>query len=95
VRLNPCHPARCELRAAKHIARSVEGACICNGLRRGELFGLQWEDVNFDEGEIRVVRSVVDQVEELPKTLASRRHVGGACFGFEDLARSNQLLPAK
>ncbi len=45
------------------------------GLRRGELFGLKWEDVNFDEAEIHVVRSVVDQVEGPPKTLASRRPI--------------------
>jgi integrase len=45
------------------------------GLRRGELFGLKWEDVNFDEAEIKVVRSVVDQVEGPPKTLASRRPI--------------------
>jgi integrase len=43
------------------------------GLRRGELFGLKWEDINFAEAEIQVVRSVVDQVEGPPKTLASRR----------------------
>jgi integrase len=43
------------------------------GLRRGELFGLKWDDVDFKESEIRVVRSVVDQVEGPPKTLASRR----------------------
>jgi integrase len=43
------------------------------GLRRGELFGLKWEDVNFRDAEIGVVRSLVDQVEGPPKTLASRR----------------------
>lgn len=45
------------------------------GLRRGELFGLQWQDISFSDAEISIVRSVVDQVEGPPKTLASRRPV--------------------
>jgi integrase len=43
------------------------------GMRRGELFGLKWQDIDFIEAEIKVVRSIVDQVEGPPKTLASRR----------------------
>ena len=45
------------------------------GLRRGELFGLKWQDIRFEDGEISVVRSIVDQHEGLPKTLASMRPV--------------------
>lgn len=45
------------------------------GFRRGELFGLKWADVDFAKEVIRVERSIVDQVEGPPKTLASRRPV--------------------
>lgn len=43
------------------------------GMRRGELFGLRWADLNFERQEIRIVRSLVDQIEGKPKTETSRK----------------------
>jgi integrase len=45
------------------------------GLRRGELIGLQWQDVNFEDRLIHVRRSVVMMVQGLPKTEASAKDV--------------------
>jgi len=45
------------------------------GLRRGELIGLQWEDVDFENLSIHVRRSVVMMVQGLPKTKASAKDV--------------------
>jgi integrase len=51
-----------------------------SGLRRGEIAGLRWSDVDFDAGTITVARSRVELgggptivVENEPKTEASRR----------------------
>jgi len=43
------------------------------GLRRGELTGLKWEDVNFQKLYINVTRSVVDQQVGNTKTEVSRK----------------------
>ncbi len=43
------------------------------GMRRGEVFGLKWGDLDFDRGILHVRRSYVDGVEGLPKTESSRR----------------------
>ena len=45
------------------------------GLRRGELIGLRWEDVDFEELVFHVRRSVVAMVEGAPKTEASQKDV--------------------
>ncbi len=52
---------------------------LCLGLRRGELLGLQWQDIDFQKNQIHVVRNrvVVDSksVVKDPKTESSRRTV--------------------
>jgi integrase len=53
--------------------RTVTLAAVLTGLRRGELFGLQWQDVDFDKCVIHVRRSIVDQVVGNTKTAGSSR----------------------
>lgn len=52
---------------------------LTRGLRRGELCGLKWDDVDLDGGTLRIVRTrvIVDNrpVESLPKTAAGRRPI--------------------
>lgn len=54
-------------------ARTVTTLAAITGMRRGELFGLKWEDLDFERRTIRVVRSLVDQVAGPPKTETSRK----------------------
>jgi integrase len=51
--------------------RTLRLAAALTGLRRGELFGLQWHDVEFDDAVIHVRRSIVDQVVGSTKTVGS------------------------
>jgi integrase len=53
--------------------RTITLAAALTGLRRGELFGLQWHDVEFDNAVIHVRRSIVDQVVGSTKTVGSNR----------------------
>lgn len=48
---------------------------VFTGLRRGELIGLRWQDVDFENLILRVRRSVVAMVEGAPKTEASLKDV--------------------
>ena len=53
--------------------RTVAVVVVLTGLLRGELFGLQWHDVDFDNAVIHVRRSIVDQVVGSTKTVGSNR----------------------
>lgn len=55
--------------------RSMVMTDALTGVRRGELMGLKWEDLDFIGGRINVVRSVVDCTAGPCKTEASRKHV--------------------
>lgn len=55
------------------------------GLRRSELIGLKWSDVDFEQLEIRITRSVVHQVVGRCKTEASRKPVPLEASVAEDL----------
>lgn len=54
-------------------ARYMVIVAAVTGLRRGELIGLKWEDIDFENGKLYVRRSLVDQVEGEPKTKGSKR----------------------
>jgi integrase len=53
---------------------------ITTGMRRGELLGLRWSDVDFETGRLKVRRALISvgyQVSESqPKTAKSRREIG-------------------
>jgi integrase len=53
--------------------RTLVWLATCCGLRRGELAGLKWKDVDLDQLTIMVRRSIVDQVVGHVKTEASQR----------------------
>jgi integrase len=55
------------------------------GLRRGELAGLRWEDVRFEDLNVMARRSIVDQVVGNVKTEASKRPIPIDPFVAEDL----------
>jgi integrase len=54
-------------------ARTLTMLAAVTGMRRGELVGLKWEDIDFERRTIRIVRSLVDQIEGKPKTETSRK----------------------
>lgn len=54
---------------------TVLALAVFSGLRRGEVFGLRWEDVDFTDGRIAVRRSIYQGAVTTPKTKQSIRGV--------------------
>jgi len=46
---------------------------VCLGLRWSELAGLQWQDINWIDGELSLQRAVVKQIEDEVKTVHSSK----------------------
>jgi len=67
------------LTAATDPESTIISTAIYTGLRRGELFGLKWSDIDSGQGEdggrLHVRRSVIQGVVDTPKTEDSDRQV--------------------
>jgi integrase len=63
------------LEAAEEPARTILYVAVNSGLRRGELFALQWSDVDEQHHQLRVRRSIYQGAVTRPKTKHSERTV--------------------
>jgi integrase len=84
--------------AQGHKLEALITVALATGMRRGELLGLQWQDINFEDRSLQIRRSMVrlgnrGVVESQPKTLKSRRRVVLPQFVIEVLKqhRTRQL----
>lgn len=66
---------------------------VTTGLRQSELFGLRWSDVDFDNGEINVVRSVVHGVISRCKTESSAKPIPMSPLLAEMLKEWRKVTP--
>ena len=59
------------------------------GLRRGELIGLQWTDVDFENLVIHVRRSVVMMVHRTLRPITDRRETLNTCKDEDDTSNAD------
>lgn len=91
--------ARSFLRAIEHDRlRELYVVALFGGLRRGELLGLRWADVDLDEAQLRVDAALQRVASRLvlvpPKTARSRRTVSLPAMAVEAL-RQHKAAQAK
>ena len=66
---------RALLRELEEPYRTMVLLAVLSGLRRGEIFGLRWKYVDFEEGSVIVAECSYEGHASAPKTRASRRKV--------------------
>jgi integrase len=81
--------ADCLAKLRDHALYSIVYVALGTGLRRGELLGLQWSDIDFDASMLRVERSIEETQAGLrfkpPKSKAGRRTISLAPSTVETL----------
>ena len=91
--------ARVLLRAARgHRLEALIVLALTTGMRRGELLGLKWQDINLEKGTLQIRRTLdyyakIGYVESEPKTAKGRRNIVLPSFVIEKLKlhRDQQL----
>lgn len=95
-------PHQLTLEQIKRLLAATEGhemealfkLALATGMRRGEIMGLKWQDIDFDAGVLQVKRVLsrvpsklpgIGYVEAEPKTETSRRSIVVASFALEAL----------
>jgi integrase len=63
------------LEALPEPSRSLARLLVFTGLRIGELLALRWQDVDLENGVLRVTQTVYDGVFDEPKTQRSKRSI--------------------
>lgn len=80
--------------AEGHPQEALFVLALATGMRRGELLGLKWRDINFETGTLQICRILTRVptklpgkgfVEAEPKTEKSRRSITLASFAVEAL----------
>jgi len=65
------------------------------GLRTSELYGLKWDDVDWQNESVRIQRAIVDRVEKVTKTESSKRDVDLMPMAFNALINQRPATSMK